>query len=61
MANRAAFAPGEAKEDWAVLRALSAKLGHALPFDSLSELRSALYSQHPHFALLDEGCRTGGR
>ena len=35
MANRAAFAPGEAREDWAILRALSDVLGHRLPFDSL--------------------------
>ena len=35
LANRAAFAPGEAREDWAILRALSDVLGHRLPFDSL--------------------------
>ncbi|MBN9067101.1 MAG: NADH-quinone oxidoreductase subunit G, partial [Rhizobiales bacterium] len=36
MTNRAGFAPGQAKEDWAILRALSDVLGHKLPFDSLS-------------------------
>ena len=32
----AAFAPGEAKEDWAIVRALSAHVGHTLPYDSAS-------------------------
>ena len=40
MANRAAFAPGDAREDWAILRALSDVLGHRLPFDSLNALRA---------------------
>ena len=43
MAARAAFPPGDAREDWAILRALSEVLGHRLPFDSLAELaRTAL-------------------
>ncbi len=54
MTNRAGFAPGEAKEDWAVLRALSDVLGHKLPFDSLPQLRAQLYEAHPHFADIDE-------
>jgi NADH-quinone oxidoreductase subunit G len=54
MTARAGFAPGDAKEDWAILRALSDVLGHKLPFDSLAQLRSALYAAHPHFAALDE-------
>ncbi len=53
MANRAAFAPGDAREDWAILRALSDVLGQRLPFDSLSALRQKLYAEHPHFAALD--------
>ncbi len=53
MANRAGFAPGEAKEDWAILRALSDVLGQRLPFDSLSALRAALYAEFPHFAAID--------
>ncbi|MEO1490937.1 MAG: NADH-quinone oxidoreductase subunit NuoG [Pseudomonadota bacterium] len=53
MANRAGFPPGEAKEDWAILRALSAELGQTLPFNSLSELRRSLYESHPHLAELD--------
>ena len=51
---RSGFAPGNAKEDWAILRALSDVLGHKLPFDSLSQLRSKLYGEHPHFADIDE-------
>jgi NADH-quinone oxidoreductase subunit G len=42
MTNRAGFPPGDAKEDWAILRALSDVLGHRLPFDSLPQLRAAL-------------------
>jgi NADH-quinone oxidoreductase subunit G len=53
MANRAAFAPGDAREDWAILRALSDVLGKRLPFDSLNALRQNLYAEHPHFAALD--------
>ncbi len=53
LANRAAFPPGEAREDWAVLRALSDVIGHKLPFDSLHELRARLYAAYPHLARLD--------
>jgi NADH-quinone oxidoreductase subunit G len=53
MGNRAGFAPGEAREDWAILRALSDVLGKKLPFDSLSQLRAKLYAAYPHFADLD--------
>ena len=45
--NRAGFAPGEAKEDWAILRALSEALGAKLPFDSLAALRAAMGKDHP--------------
>ncbi|RVR07625.1 NADH-quinone oxidoreductase subunit NuoG [Sinorhizobium meliloti] len=54
MGNRAAFAPGDAREDWAIIRALSDVLGRKLPFDSLGELRAKLYAAHPHFAAVDE-------
>ena len=47
---RAGFAPGEAKEDWAILRALSAVLGKTLPFDSLAQLRAAMHADFPHLA-----------
>ena len=39
-ANRASFPPGEAREDWAILRALSDALGKKLPYDSLAQLRT---------------------
>ncbi|MGY6709793.1 MAG: NADH-quinone oxidoreductase subunit NuoG [Rhizobiaceae bacterium] len=54
MTNRAGFAPGDAREDWAILRALSDALGHKLPFDSLQQLRARLYEQHPHLARIDQ-------
>ncbi|MFG1479380.1 NADH-quinone oxidoreductase subunit NuoG [Xanthobacter sp. V4C-4] len=54
LARRAAFPPGEAREDWAVLRALSEVLGQTLPFDSLSALRSKLVAAFPHFGRVDE-------
>jgi NADH-quinone oxidoreductase subunit G len=53
MTNRAVFPPGEAKEDWAIIRALSDVLGAKLPYDSLNGLRAALYAAHPHFGHLD--------
>jgi NADH-quinone oxidoreductase subunit G len=53
MTDRATFPPGDAREDWAILRALSAALGKTLPFDSLAGLRKALYEAYPHFAALD--------
>ena len=43
---RAAFAPGDAKEDWAILRALSDVLGKRLPYDNFQALRAALYAEH---------------
>ena len=54
LAERANFPPGDAREDWAVLRALSDVLGHRLPFDSLAGLRAKLYAAHPHLARIDE-------
>ncbi|MBO1021025.1 NADH-quinone oxidoreductase subunit G [Methylobacterium sp. SD274] len=51
--NRAGFPPGDAREDWAILRALSDVLGKRLPFDSLGALRRDLYAVYPHFAALD--------
>jgi NADH-quinone oxidoreductase subunit G len=48
LAQRAGFAPGEAKENWAILRALSAELDATLPFDSIAQLRSAVVKVVPH-------------
>jgi NADH-quinone oxidoreductase subunit G len=44
---RAAFAPGEGKEDWTILRALSARIGHALPYDTLEALRIMMLAAVP--------------
>ncbi len=54
MASRAAFPPGDAREDWAILRALSDVLGCRLGYDSLPALRQALYAAHPHFMRIDQ-------
>jgi NADH-quinone oxidoreductase subunit G len=54
LALRAGFAPGEAKENWAILRALSAELGAAQPWDSLAQLRQALVAAVPHLAKVDQ-------
>jgi NADH-quinone oxidoreductase subunit G len=53
MANRAGFPPGEAREDWAVLRALSETLGERLPYDSLQQLRQAMFKTVPHLMRID--------
>jgi NADH-quinone oxidoreductase subunit G len=54
LALRAAFPPGDAREDWAILRALSEVLGKTLPFDNLGGLRAALYAAHPSMAMIDQ-------
>ncbi|PTW47138.1 NADH-quinone oxidoreductase subunit NuoG [Rhodovulum kholense] len=54
MALRAGFPPGEAKENWAILRALSAELGATLPFNDLVQLRRKLVAAAPDLALVDE-------
>jgi NADH-quinone oxidoreductase subunit G len=50
MTERAVFPPGQAKEDWAILRALSARAGQTLPYDTLTALRAAMYAQAPQLA-----------
>ena len=52
LSNRAIFPPGEAREDWAIIRALSGALDLPVAFDSLTALRKALYAAHPHFVIL---------
>ena len=54
LAVRAGFAPGQAKENWAILRALSAEVGQTLPWDSLAALRANLVAKHPHLGRVDE-------
>ena len=51
--SKAAFAPGDAKDDWAIVRALSAHVGQTLPYDSLPALRAAMYKVAPELARLD--------
>ncbi len=53
MAARAVFPKGEAREDWAILRALSEQLGKKLPYDSLDALRAKLFAEHPTFGQID--------
>ncbi len=52
MTLKAAFTPGDAKEDWAIIRALSAEAGQTLPYDTLSALRAAMYRAAPQLARL---------
>jgi NADH-quinone oxidoreductase subunit G len=51
--RRAAFPKGEAREDWAILRALSARLGKTLPYDDLAQLRAKMIADHPTFGQVD--------
>lgn len=51
--DRAVFPPGDAREDWTILRALSDRLGATLPFDTFEQLRAAMFAQAP--ALASEG------
>ncbi len=54
LAIRAGFPPGEAKENWAILRAASAELGATLPWDDLAGLRRALVAAHPVLGRIDQ-------
>jgi NADH-quinone oxidoreductase subunit G len=51
--RRAAFPPGDAKEDWAILRALSEVLGVKLPYDDRAVLLAAIAAHASHFADLN--------
>ena len=48
------FPPGEAREDWKIVRALSGVLGQALPFNSVTELRAKMFAACPHLALIEQ-------
>ena len=52
--RRATFPPGEAKEDWTILRALSDVLGLRLPYDNRAQLLAALEKDVTHFANIGE-------
>ena len=54
MAARAGFPPGDAREDWAIIRALSDVLGHKLPYDSLAALRQVIFKAVPHLIRIDQ-------
>ena len=51
---RAAFPPGEARDDGAILRALAEHLGQRLPYDSHGQLRRAMYAAYPHLQRIDQ-------
>jgi NADH-quinone oxidoreductase subunit G len=52
--QKAVFAPGEAKEDWKIIRALSESIEQTLPFNELKELRDAMFAEIPHLARTNE-------
>ncbi|PNQ76560.1 NADH-quinone oxidoreductase subunit G [Erythrobacter sp. SAORIC-644] len=52
-AEKAVFAPGDAREDWTILRALADALGVSVGFDSFAELQAAMIAEVP--ALGEEG------
>ncbi len=54
MTGRAAFPPGDAREDWAIIRALSDVVGKKLPFDSLAALRQVIFKAVPHLMRIDQ-------
>ena len=54
LTEQAALPPGEAREDWKIFRALSARLDVVLPYDTLTALRAAMYEAVPHLAQIDE-------
>lgn len=53
LGNRAIFPPGDAREDWAIIRALSETAGKTLPYDTLAALREAIVEAVPHLADID--------
>jgi NADH-quinone oxidoreductase subunit G len=53
------FPPGEAREDWKILRAFSAYVDRKLPYDDLGALRARLEQVNPVFARIDILARTG--
>jgi NADH-quinone oxidoreductase subunit G len=54
LAFRASFPPGEARENWAILRALSAEVGATQPWNTIGQLRVALTQAVPHLGAIDE-------
>ena len=58
---RAVFPPGESREDWTVLRALSGVLGRPLPYDDLPGLRARIGAEWPHLGGFGAVAVTPGR
>ncbi len=54
LGRRAGYPPGDAREDWAILRALSERLGKTLSYDTLAQVRSRLVSVNKVFAAIDQ-------
>jgi NADH-quinone oxidoreductase subunit G len=59
LAARAVFPPGDAREDWAIIRALSESVGEKLPYDNLSGVRRALIEDVASFGALDSVAAPG--
>ncbi|MEI6203832.1 MAG: NADH-quinone oxidoreductase subunit NuoG, partial [Enhydrobacter sp.] len=54
LGQRASYPPGDAREDWAILRALSEHLGKPLPYDTIDQVRARLIAVNKTFAALDQ-------
>ncbi|MDX1581951.1 MAG: molybdopterin-dependent oxidoreductase, partial [Alphaproteobacteria bacterium] len=54
LGRRSVFPPGDAREDWTILRALSGVMGETLPYDNLGQLRARMLELAPHFSAVDE-------
>ena len=54
IAKQATFPPGDAKEDWKIVRAFSDYVKNKLPFDDIESLRRKLYEEFPHLGQIDE-------
>ena len=54
VAQRAVYPPGDAREDWTILRALSDRLGKTLPYDTLEQVRARLVAVNRVFAAVDQ-------
>jgi NADH-quinone oxidoreductase subunit G len=60
MGARAGFPPGDARDDWSIIRALSEGLGQKLGYDTLTGLRQALFKAYPHLMRIDQIQQGGG-
>jgi NADH-quinone oxidoreductase subunit G len=54
LAFRAGYPPGDAREDWTILRALSERLGKTLPYDTLAQVRARLVAVNRNFAAIEQ-------